>query len=233
MSETATLMSNEKPEIIVATASVNANGEVVIPVSIKNNPGITGLNYKIDYSTDKLEILSITPNTELLASNFITNLGYEDERGLAVTWHQNDNMTSDGVLFTIKAKLKDGVDVGTITIIPADNNMCNQNGENVISTYADGYVLAENYVVDEQSVSDGAFTCNMYFDETFTEQSATALVAFYNGTKFVKMAFVPITIKTGKIDVMIPCDEVSYTSYKVFVWKDLVSMKPLVEAKQN
>lgn len=47
------------------------------------------------------------------------------------------------------------------------------------------------------------------------------------------MTFAPITVKEGKADVTIPIEEVLYTTYKVFVWQDLVSMRPLVGAKQN
>ena len=231
MGETSSVTSEDKPEIAVGTASVNSNREVIIPISIKNNPGITGLNYKIAYSTDELEILSITSNAELLASNFITNLGYEDERGLAVTWHQNDNMTSDGVLFTIKAKLKDGVDVGTITIIPADNNMCNQDGEDVVADYTDGYVLSESYVRSEIITTNGKEYINLYFDNSFEEQSASAIVAFYDGSRLSQTKIVPVTVKAGKVELPLENVTSEYTTYKVFVWKDVENITPLVEAK--
>jgi len=126
-------------DIRIGTVSVDSNGEAVIPVYIENNSGIAGFRYEIEYSADELEIVSITPNTDILPENFRTNLCEEEDNGLIVTWYQNDDMTDEGVIFNIHVKLKQ--DISTISIVEADNNMCNSGTENVIGNYISGYVL--------------------------------------------------------------------------------------------
>ena len=127
-------------EIVLDASAVLSSGESVIPVSIRNNTGVAGFRYEIEYDSDKLEIISIKPNTELLGNNFNTNLGNEGENGLIVSWYNEENLVEDGLLFNIivRAKTKDAK--AAISIKEADNNMCDQQIKDVIGTYSFEFV---------------------------------------------------------------------------------------------
>lgn len=90
------------------TVAADVSGIAEIPVTITNNSGIAEFRFKLDYDPAQLEIVSIEPNRPLLPDNFQTNLEAIGEDGLLATWYQTDNMTLDGTLFTIKARLKEG-----------------------------------------------------------------------------------------------------------------------------
>ena len=218
--------------IEIGTAAVNEAHEVSIPVYIQNNSGIAGFRFEINYSSDELEILSITPNTALLDDNFRTNLGSENGNGLVVTWYQENNMTDEGVLFTIQARLKDNCKTAEITINECDNNMCDQSTGNVIGSYVPGYVLSERYVVESGFPVEDTFICSLFFDDTFENQTAVVVAAFYDEDgRFLQAKQTPIFITSGKKEICFEQINFYFHSYKLFVFRDLQSLKPLTETK--
>lgn len=221
--------------ISVGSVKVNEENEAIIPVSIKNNSGIADFRYVIDYNSDDIEILEITPSENLNANDFRTNLGHETENGntdgLIVTWYQNDDITADCELFNIKVNLKNtDLNVSPISIKAADNNICDSQTQTVIADYETGYVMTDNYIVENVKPDD--FSCELYFDNTFNEQTARAFVAFYDEhNRLVQFDSKEITVKPGKVDFNVDVDNKPYSTYKIMVWEGLTSLRPLVEVK--
>ena len=216
----------------VGTASVNEAFEAEIPVYISNNPGVAGFRYVIEHSDD-LEILSITPTMDGIKDKFQTNLGQQGNNDLIVSWYNTDNMTENGELFKIKVRLTNpDADISQISIKSADNNMCNENKQDVIAEYEDGYVMSSNYIIANQTITDTTFGCELYFDNTFAEQTAKAILGFYDEQhKLVQFALKDITVKPGKVDLNFDIEDKPYSTYKLMLWEGLNSMRPLVEVK--
>ena len=225
------------PVISVGSASVNAANEAEIPVYIKGNTGIAAYKFILDYNEDDIEILSITSSELIIKENFKHNLGAESqaEDGLIVTSHTSGgNMTEDGVLFTIKVRYKNPTDtsVSPISIVDNFDNIGNENAAYVTATYETGYALGSDYIVTNKVVGDTNFSCELYFDDSYAEQSAKAIIAFYDSDgRMVQLMPKNITVKPGKVDLSIDYDKKAYATYKLMIWEGMNSLKPITEVK--
>ena len=161
-------------------------------------------------------------------------MAQENDEGLIVFCYQEGNAVADGELFTVKVRYKNPTDtsVSPISIKSAENNFCNQAIENVAINYETGYALGDDYIVANKVVSDTNFSCELYFDDSYAEQSAKAIIAFYDGNgRMVQLMPKDITVKPGKVDLSIDYDKKAYATYKLMIWEGLNSLKPLVEAR--
>ncbi len=224
----------ETPTVTIGTASVNDANEADIPVYIKNNPGVAAYRFVLDYDADDIEIVSIAPSEFINPENFGTNLGQENDEGLIVFCYQEGNAVADGELFTVKVRYKNPTDtsISPISIKSAENNFCNQTIENVAVNYETGYVLGDDYITTNKAVGDTNFSCELYFDNSYEEQSAKAIIAFYDGDgRMVQLMPKDITVKPGKVDLSIDYDKKAYATYKLMIWEDMNSLKPITAVK--
>lgn len=227
----------EVPVISVGSASVNELNEAEIPVYIKNNSGVLGYRFVLDYNAEDIEILSITPSELINKDGFNHNLGAESqaEDGLVVScFTSGNNVTDDGILFTVKVRYKNPADtsVSPISIVDNFNNMGNENATYVTASYETGYALGSDYIVANKVVGDTNFSCELYFDDSYVEQSAKAIIAFYDGDgRMVQLQPSDITVKPGKVDLSIDYDKKAYATYKLMIWEGLGSLKPITEVK--
>ena len=225
------------PVISVGSASVNATNEAEIPVYIKGNIGIAAYRFVLDYNSEDIEILNITPSDLVGKDAFNTNLGAESQStdGLIVTSHTSGgNVTDDGVLFTVKIRYKNPVaaSVSPISIVDNFDNMGNEYGNYVAAIYETGYALGSDYIVANKVVGDTNFSCELYFDDSYAEQTAKAIIAFYDGDgRMVQLQPSDITVKPGKVDLSIDYDKKAYASYKLMIWEGMNSMKPITAVK--
>jgi len=225
------------PAISVGSASVNESNEAEIPVYIKNNSGILGYRFVLDYNAEDIEILSITPSELINNDGFNHNLGAESQAtdGLVVScFTSGNNITDDGVLFTIKVRYKNPTDtfVSPISIVDNFNNMGNENATYVTATYETGYALGRDYIVANKVVGDTNFSCELYFDNSYAEQSAKAIIAFYDGNgRMVQLMPKDITVKPGKVDLSIDYDKKAYATYKLMIWEGVGNLKPITDVK--
>lgn len=225
------------PVISVGSASVNELNEAEIPVYIKNNSGILGYRFVFDYNAEDIEILSITPSELINKDGFNHNLGAESQAtdGLVVSCYASGNdITDDGVLFTIKVRYKNPADtsVSPISVVDSFDNMGNENATYVTATYETGYALGSDYIVANKVVGDTNFSCELYFDDSYAEQSAKAIIAFYDSDgRMVQLMPKDITVKPGKVDLSIDYDKKAYATYKLMIWEGMNSLKPITEVK--
>ncbi len=98
------------PEIVegiveVGSSSQRAGGEVTIPVSIKENPGIAGFTFSVNYDKNVLTPTEITAGDIIKSGTFTSNLEQgipaEQLEQIAVHWNDVNNMNDNGVLFNI------------------------------------------------------------------------------------------------------------------------------------
>jgi hypothetical protein len=100
--------------VTLEAGSFNENGEIEVTVSYKNNPGIAGYTIIMNYDRSVLAPVSASSGPSPFAGalfNIDGNAG-EDVENVRATWYSADNQTGDGVLFTVRFKLKDGVEDG-------------------------------------------------------------------------------------------------------------------------
>lgn len=218
---------NNYADIVVGTA-VSRNGATAeIPVEIQNNPGISGFRYEIAYDSDKVEILNIIPNADLLGDNFGTNLGAQNGNPLVVTWYQNSDMTENGTLFTVTARLKDA-SAATISIVPANNNMCDRNTDEIIGNYTDGYLLSDRYIADIHA--DGkTISVDAYFDYSFQAVPAVAIIALYDQNGKLCGTFWRDLESVASQHIVFDVGNVEYAACDFMIWQSFTTLKPIVE----
>jgi len=86
--------------------------------------------------------------------------------------------------------------------------------------------------VANQTITDTTFACELYFDNTFAEQTAKAILGFYNEqNKLVQFALKDITVKPGKVDLNFDIETKPYSTYKLMLWEGMDSMRPLVDVR--
>lgn len=224
-------MNNGVASVKVGSVSINAANEAEIPVIIENNPGVAGFRFELDYDKNALDILNITPDA-FISENFMTNLGTDEK--LYVSWYNAENISADGTLFTIKVKYKDGSDKQTtpISIVAADNNMCNQKREDVIAEYETGYLMTDSFVKENESIENGTYSAELYFDNSYEEKSAVAILALYDKSgKLITLSSKDITVKPGKENISVTLEAAEFDNFKLFIWDSLENLKPIVTVK--
>ena len=108
----------------------------------------------------------------------------------------------------------------------------NQAAGHVVCDYEIGYVLGDDYIIANEAVGDTNFICELYFDNSYAEQSAKSIIAFYDGDgRLVQLASSDITVKPGKVGLSIDYDKKVYATYKLMIWEDMNSLKPITKIK--
>lgn len=73
-------------------------------------------------------------------------------------------------------------------------------------------------IVANKVVGDTNFSCELYFDDSYEEQSAKAIIAFYDDAgRMVQLMPKEITVKPGKVDLSIDYDKKAYSTYKLMI----------------
>ena len=104
--------------IEVGTAEGCVGEEIKVTVSFAQNPGVAGAELVLDYDTDKLEFIGFE-NGQIL-SNMLTNADYNKNgsvNDLYISWINDANADTDGVILTLIFKIKDTCAVGDTTTV--------------------------------------------------------------------------------------------------------------------
>lgn len=129
----------DKDAPIIQTESVQgyAGDEVTIPVTIKQNSGIAGFSYDVNYDSSKLQLKKMTAGTVTKEGTFTTN-------GNVVNWYTTDNITANGTIlnitFTILKDTADGKYPVSISLHDGKKNLVNEEGSYVKAAYKAGEV---------------------------------------------------------------------------------------------
>lgn len=129
----------DKDAPIIQAGSVQgyAGDEVTIPVTIKQNSGIAGFSYDVNYDSSKLQLKKMTAGTVTKEGTFTTN-------GNVVNWYTADNITANGTIlnitFTILKDTADGKYPVSISLHDGKKNLVNEEGSYVKAAYKAGEV---------------------------------------------------------------------------------------------
>ena len=127
----------DKDAPIIQAGSVQgyAGDEVTIPVTIKQNSGIAGFSYDVNYDSSKLQLKKMTAGTVTKEGTFTTN---------GVNWYTTDNITANGTIlnitFTILKDTADGKYPVSISLHDGKKNLVNEEGSYVKAAYKAGEV---------------------------------------------------------------------------------------------
>jgi len=102
------------------------------------------------------------------------------------------------------------------------------DGTTTLTKDADGKLTAESafgWTADNIVITEDAFSCDITFEDGFTQNKAYATVAFYENVKLVQLSLKEIEVKSGEVAMDI--QNLPYDSYKIFIWTDMNEMTPL------
>lgn len=129
---------------IVAESVTGRIGETVdVKISIEDNPGITSLQLKVDYSDDDLELTQIIDNSLFnspISHSKLTN------NPVKISWFSglSDDNDENGAIATLRFRLKPGAKDSTITLSYDQANIFNISGQEIpFNTFA-GTVSVDN-----------------------------------------------------------------------------------------
>jgi hypothetical protein len=107
--------------VIVGNVSGNPGDEVIVPIALANNPGIAGFTYALNFENAKLLPVEVSPGTVVAGSLFSSNLQSggdpEDLESVTAALVGASNFTGDGVLFSVKFKIKDDALEGSTPLV--------------------------------------------------------------------------------------------------------------------
>ena len=158
-----TVKESDYAETTVTLKTGNAVGvpgkKVKIPVTIKNNSGISSFGINIVYDNKYLTPVEVTDG-EIFKDN-ITNLNYNSNT-IRVTNAGASNKTGDGVLFYVTFNIKDNItDINTQIEVKVDQLKTVQENNTADVEYflEDGYVQIKNIILGDVD-GDGEVTAN-------------------------------------------------------------------------
>ena len=146
-------------QIIAGSVSAPKGSVVDIPVTIENNPGISGATLAVSYDKSALTLTSITKGTVFENGSYTAY----PENGV-VQWYHTENVTGDGVLFTFQFTVDGNAQNGNYNIavglrdgIPA--NLSNADSNIVNAQFISG-VLEITSGIRGDATGDGVVAIN-------------------------------------------------------------------------
>ena len=132
----ANVFAANEPQIIVSSAEALRGDEVVLTVSLVNNPGITNGKITVNYNDNDLELVKLNTATMDNFLNGIQAMSY----GASMNFVSTVDVTADVVLFEIHLKVKDTAVGGDYAIGLSVELMKNNAEEDVIFEVVEGTV---------------------------------------------------------------------------------------------
>ena len=115
---TLTASAASAPNIILSNVAANPGDTVTIDISISNNPGIMVMSFCITYDNDALEYKGYT-------KGYLTNYtlkNHSDEGHIAFLNDESSDKDNDGIIISVKFKIKEDATPGKHIITLANQN---------------------------------------------------------------------------------------------------------------
>ena len=127
------------PRFVVSSVSGECGDIVDVKVNIENNPGITALQLKINYSSTDLELLSIEDSK--LFGDAITH-GQIANVPFIISWYSqsSNDKTENGTFVTLKFKILEDASASEVSITYDEDNVFNSSFDNVYFDVVKGKV---------------------------------------------------------------------------------------------
>lgn len=111
-------ISEDCPAIIVPNISAKPGDTVSMPITIKNNPGITGLSLIVGYDMNNLKLMD-TENGNLFADEEFSK-DIRDDGSCKFTWESNEVITTDGTIVTLTFMVGENAGNYSVTVSVED-----------------------------------------------------------------------------------------------------------------
>lgn len=127
------------PTFVVESINARCGETIEVGIDIQNNPGITALQLKVEYSDSDLELLSI--DNAGLFTDSITH-GSLEVNPLTISWYASDSKdkSSNGTLAILKFKVRENAQSSDISISFDSDNVFNSSFNNIDFDTVDGSV---------------------------------------------------------------------------------------------
>ncbi len=94
--------AEESVDVYSDKISLTTEEQTLVPIYIRNNPGIMGFKITVEYPIDKIDIKSVTRGEVTSRGNFNTNFGMTDGT-FDIVWNNVSQIKTDGSLFILSA----------------------------------------------------------------------------------------------------------------------------------
>lgn len=143
---------NKQAKFIVSNVSGSCGDIVDVKICLQNNPGITALQLKLNYSKNDLELIGVEDNR--VFGDAITYSPLTTDPFL-ISWysHSSQNETACGDLVTLKFKILDNAETSEIKITYDAENVFNTSFSNQFFETVDGVVSVKKEDSTEKPTS--------------------------------------------------------------------------------
>lgn len=127
-------------EITFGEVMSKVGNEVIVPVTIKNNPGFATFRFRIAYDMDDLQFVSVEKGS-VLTSGTMSSITNEEENTMTFTWLSVTNDFGDGEIALLKFKISNyarGEYPLTVTYLPED--LLNEDWERITYSVVNGKI---------------------------------------------------------------------------------------------
>ncbi len=137
----AALAPEDAPQLIMGSSETMAGKEVVVTLSVKNNPGIAGLAVSLKYDESVLT-LKDTENGGLFS-------GFTAAKNFA--WDESEDVTDDGVLATFVFMVAEDAPAGDYNIEVLVRSCTNENLDDVALLTTNGTISVIDFVYGDSN----------------------------------------------------------------------------------
>ena len=118
------------PTIYADQVVLAGSEDVMVPVYIKNNPGLMGFHFVLKYDADKLTVTNVTSSDLTSGGLFNQNLNMKKGK-FDVVWSGPESMDADGPLFFLYLRAADLGDGASIKISYVEDDTFDDSLKNV------------------------------------------------------------------------------------------------------
>ena len=105
----STLQETDTPSVNIGGLSVNFDAtDIVVPITVKNNPGFSGFSFCVNYDTSRL----VLEDTDILLDGGYKVIGHPEGYGVNIAWTSTEAYTQDGTIAELHFSLKDNANSG-------------------------------------------------------------------------------------------------------------------------
>ena len=127
-------------EITFGEVMSKVGDEVVVPVTIKNNPGFATFRFRVAYDMDDLQFMSVEKGS-VLTNGTMSSITNKAENTMTFTWLSVTNDSGDGEIALLKFKISNyarGDYPLTVTYLPED--LLNEDRERIPYSVVNGKI---------------------------------------------------------------------------------------------
>ena len=118
-------------EVIFTDSSVKAGDEVLIPVTIRNNPGIASFRFRVTFDSDVFTSASATAGSLLTVGTLSYEVGNTGNT-LTFQWYSTENVSGDGEIAILKFRASETLQGNySFSVKYLDNDIVNEKLETI------------------------------------------------------------------------------------------------------